>query len=184
MPRERYDWNKGINTEVKYYPALYTLLISVHNSIIQKLCILKVRSDGHKQNCINLQGRKPCWLEDPKPEIFTLLPKNDSSWFKRNGVNDWFITVNLTRLHVSIWQEAIEGNQHEFGNSSDFIILWHTNAYHVNNNRGRIQQGLVNEWVAHGISLQWHLSVSTKVLTVWSRPWGRSHLVARREGDG
>lgn len=164
MLRERYDWKEGIDTEGKYYPALHTLLILVHNSIIKNLCMLKVSNDGHKQNCIYLQGRKPCWLEEPKSEKFysqrmTRVNSRGMEW-----VIDWFISVNPTRLHISICQEAIEGNQHKSGNSSDFIILWHANAWHVNNNRGRIQQELGNEWLAHGVSLHWHLSVSTKVL--------------------
>ena len=108
------------------------------------------------------------WLE--------LIQQEWSDW-----LIDFFISVYLTRLYVSIWQEAIEGNQHGFENSPDFIIMWCANAQHVNCNRGRIQQGLVNYWLAQRASLHWHLSIiSTKVLVFWSRLRGRSHLAAGR----
>lgn len=45
---------------------------------------------------------------------------------------------------------------------------------------GKIQQGLVNYWLAQSTALHWHLSTSTKVLFVWSRLRHRSHLVAGR----
>lgn len=102
MPREREVWLKQgrIDTEVKYYPALYALLISVHNSIGKKLCFLKVSSDGHKENRINLQGRqRVAWRSSwfSVPEFETYYQK--MTWVDARGMEwviDFLMSVSLT----------------------------------------------------------------------------------------
>lgn len=74
---------------------------------------------------------KTCCIEDQLvlgAQTRKVLPKNDLGWFRGMEWLIGFISVILTSIYVSVWQEPIEGNQHEFENSPGFLIMWCANA--------------------------------------------------------